>query len=286
MLKMITKYSSGLLGIVAITLVVYIGVDLFYRIVKAELSRVDFKQGMAMEMPEKKQARRPPLREYRIIKDRNLFGSREKAPAPPVKVTAIEKLEPTSLNLQLLGTVVGDPEGSVAVIEERDKRKQGLYKVGDNIQNALVKMILRGKVILSVGGKDQILTMEDSSKGKASSKGEASPQISARAGTITVERSDLQKAMSNVNTLLSQVRIRPSFKEGRPNGLLLSRIRPNSFFSKLGLRNGDIVQGVDDRPIRSLDDILFLYDQLKTGSSISLQITRGGRQRSLNYKLR
>ncbi|MBW2030580.1 MAG: type II secretion system protein GspC [Deltaproteobacteria bacterium] len=286
MVKIITKYSSGLLGIVAITLVVYIGVDLFYRIVKAELGRVDFKQGMATEMPEKKRAQRPPLREYRIIKDRNLFGSKEKAPAPPVKVTEIERLEPTSLRLQLLGTVVGDRESSVAVIEEKNKRKQGLYKVGDNIQDALVKMILRGKVVLNVGGKDQILTMEDSSKGKASTKGKPLVQTSGRAGKITVHRSDLQKAMSNVNTLLSQVRIRPYFKDGKPSGLGLSRIKPDSFFSRLGLRDGDIVQGIDNKPIRSPDDILALYQQLKTGSRISLQITRGGRQRTLHYELR
>ncbi|MBW1998510.1 MAG: type II secretion system protein GspC [Deltaproteobacteria bacterium] len=286
MLRLITKYYPGLLGFVALSLVIYIGVDLFYRIVRARLAQERPKTVVTSEVPGKKYARRPPLREYVIIKERNLFGSKEKAATPPVKVADIEKLEPTSLKLQLLGTVVGDRDSSVAVIEEKDKRKQGLYKVGDRVQNALVKMILRGKVILNVGGKDQILIMEDRSGAKAPGRREASIRPSVRARTITVRRADLQEAMQNVNTLLSQVRIRPYFKDGKPDGLALSRIRPNSFFSRLGLRDGDIVQGVDNRPIKSPDDILSLYEQLKTGSSLSLQITRGGRQMTINYQLR
>ncbi|MBW2064240.1 MAG: PDZ domain-containing protein [Deltaproteobacteria bacterium] len=286
MLRLIAKYYSGLLGFVALSLVIYIGVDLFYRIVRSRLAQGVPKRAMTMEVPEKKYARRGPLREYMIIEERNLFGSKEKTAPPPVKVVDIEKLEHTSLKLQLLGTVVGDPDSSVAVIREKDKRKQGLYKVGDRVQNALVKMILRGKVILSVGGKDQILIMEDTSGAKAPSRRGASTRPSARGRTITVRRADLQEAMKNVNTILSQVRIRPYFKDGKPDGLALSRIRPNSFFSRLGLRDGDIVQGIDNRPIKSPDDILSLYQQLKTGSSLSLQITRGGRQMTMNYLLR
>lgn len=285
MVKIIAKYYSGLLGFVALTLVVYIGVDLFYRIVKFQLGQVDPKKAVIVEMPEKKDVEKITLRDYMVIKDRNLFGSKEGVQATPVKVPDIESLERTSLNLQLLGTVVGDPGNSVAVIEEREKRKQGLYKVGDNVQAALVKMILRGKVVLSVGGEDQVLLMEDSSKAKAS-RGGTPEEESSKAGTITVQRSELQKAMRDINSLLSQVRIRPYFKDGVPNGLALSRIRPNSLFTRLGLRNGDIVQGVDDRPIRSPDDILALYEQLRTGSNISLQITRGGRETTLNYQLR
>jgi len=190
--------------------------------------------------------------------------------------------------------VTGDQQSAVAVIEETDKRKQGLYKVGDSIQNAVLKMILRGKVVLRVDDKDEILTMEESAK-RASAEEARKPRTASRRGfsrlprraaTITVRRTDIEKYLSNINTVLSQVRIRPHFEDGEANGLALSNIKANSIFAKLGLRDGDIVKGVDNRPITSPDDILSFYKSLKSGSEMSLQIDRRGRERTINYRIR
>jgi general secretion pathway protein C len=67
---------------------------------------------------------------------------------------------------------------------------------------------------------------------------------------------------------------------------MLSQVRPNSFFSKMGLRNGDIIQGVDGEPITSPDDIMDLYEELKEGSSVSLQIGRRGQNKTLTYRFK
>jgi general secretion pathway protein C len=197
------------------------------------------------------------------------------------KPEAIETLEPTSLKIALLGTVAGSEQNAVAVIEEKKLRKQGLYRVGDSVQGAMVKMILRGKVILRVGDKDEILTMEENTSKSGNGKGRSGDQTSIR-----VRRSDIEKSMKNINTLLSQVRIRPHFKNGEADGLSISRIRPNSIFTKLGLRNGDVVQAIDETPIQSPDDILSFYEKIKSGSKISIQITRRGRQKTINYEMR
>jgi general secretion pathway protein C len=225
--------------------------------------------------------------------DRNIFGSKDQA-AEGVKPTDIETLEPTSLKLALLGTVAGTQQSAVAVIEETDKRKQGLYRVGDSVQDATVKMILRGKVVLRVGDKDEILTMEESSSRRAALEQEASSsgrgrrpsRAPIRGASITVRRSDVQDALKNINTLLSQVRIRPHFKDGKANGLALSNIKGDSIFARLGLRDGDVVQGVNDRPIRSPDDIVSFYNKLTSASRISLQINRRGQDRTINYRIR
>jgi general secretion pathway protein C len=101
-----------------------------------------------------------------------------------------------------------------------------------------------------------------------------------------VGRSDLQESLNNLHELLSQARIRPHFKDGRARGLAVTNIRPGSFFEKLGLRNGDIVQGIDGRDINSPDDVLEVYSKLRSGSHVTLQITRNGVQRTMDYKFR
>jgi len=104
--------------------------------------------------------------------------------------------------------------------------------------------------------------------------------------TITVKPSDLQGSLKDLNKLLSQARIRPLFKDGQADGLIITKIKANSFFSKLGLRNGDTVQGIDGNPINSPDDILGLYGKLKSGSQVSLQIRRNGVSKTINYKFK
>ncbi len=287
------KLYSTIFNLVALFVAIYIGVDLFYRVMGAQLKYVGTEEFVIERAPQDKNQKRPPLTDFRVIMDRNIFGSKEME-AGGIKPTDIETLELTTLKVALLGTVTGSQQNAVAVIEETEKRKQGLYRVGDSVQDAIVKMILRGKVVLRVGDKDEILTMEESSSKRASPEEEASSsgkrgqpsRASGRGASITVRRSDVQDALQNINTLLSQVRIRPHFKDGKADGLALSNIKGDSIFAKLGLRDGDIVQGVNDRPIRSPDDIVSFYNKLTSGSSMSLQINRRGQERTINYRIR
>ena len=286
------KLYTTIFNLVALFVAIYIGVDLFYRIVGAQLIYGDMEEIAVEQTPRVKSRKRPPLKDFRVVMDRNIFGSTDKA-AEGIKQTDLDTLEPTTLKVALLGTVTGSQQNAIAVIEETDKRKQGLYRVGDSVQDAIVKMILRGKVVLRVGDKDEILTMEESSSRRASSKQQVSPsrrrrpsRTSRSAASITLRRSDVQDALKNINTLLSQVRIRPHFKDGKADGLALSNIKGDSIFSKLGLRNGDVVRGVNDRPIRSPDDILSFYNKLRSGSRMSLQINRRGQERTINYRIR
>jgi general secretion pathway protein C len=157
--------------------------------------------------------------------------------------------------------------------------------VGDSVKDATIRKILREKVVLRVGSKDEILTMEES----AASRRKASPASSepvSKGSTITVNRKDLERSLKDINKLLSEVRIRPHFKDGKSDGLSITRIKPGSVFTKLGLRNGDVVQKINDKEITSPDDVLALYDKLKSGSSVSVQIARRNRQRTLNYRFR
>ncbi len=100
-------------------------------------------------------------KDYSIIIKRSLFGKAQKkvtneaAPAPtPV-------LEATSLDLILLGTISGGANNQRAIIQDKRKKTQDIYYKGDAIGPALIKEILRGKVILTVRGKDEVLLMKE-----------------------------------------------------------------------------------------------------------------------------
>lgn len=279
-----TKLFYTILNIVAVSLVVYIGVDTFYRVVSSELKGVNTKEIVMEQLPNAEESKRSPLSSFQVITGRNLFGSLDKA-SKDVNEEEIEELELTSLKIALLGTVTGSEQNAFAVIEETDKRKQGLYKIGDSVQNATVKKILREKVVLTVGTKDEILTMEESAASRRD-KGRGPSKSTARGSTITINRKDIQNSLKDINKLMSEVRIRPHFKDGQSDGLSVSRIKGGSIFSKLGLRNGDIVQKINGEPINSPDEVLALYEKLKSGSRVSLEVTRKGEPKTMNYRFR
>ena len=279
-----TKLFYTILNIVAVSLVVYIGVDTFYRVVSSELKGVNTKEIVMEQLPNAEESKRSPLSSFQVITGRNLFGSLDKA-SEDVNEEEIEELELTSLKIALLGTVTGSEQNAFAVIEETDKRKQGLYKIGDSVQNATVKKILREKVVLRVGTKDEILTMEESAASRRDKRRRPS-KSTERGTTITVSRKDIQNSLKDINNLMSQVRIRPHFKDGKSDGLSVSRIKGGSIFSKLGLRNGDIVQKINGEPINSPDEVLMLYEKLKSGSRVSLEVTRKGEPKTMNYRFR
>ena len=283
-----TRLYYTIFNLLALSVIIYTGVDIFYRIVRSELRQVNTK-GIAMQqIPDTAPHDRPPLSDFRVIVKRNIFGSggaSEEVKAEEVQAEDIEALEPTSLKIALLGTVTGSRESARAVIEETDKRKQGLYREGDSVHEAIVRMILRGKVILGVGGRDEILTMEESARSKAE-KGPSSSKTTETGSVITLSHSDLKSSLSDINKLLSQALIRPHLKDGKSDGLAVSRIISGSLFAKLGLRNGDIVQRINGRPISSPDDVLSLYEDLKSGSHVSLQLTRKGKSKTIDYEFR
>jgi len=280
------KIYHTIFNLVALSAVIYIGVDLFYSFVGVKLKEVNTEKVLVQHKPDLKQNKKEPLGYFNVIMDRNIFGSTLKKATEQVKGPEVEALEPTSLKIALLGTVTGNHQNAFAVIEQIQKRKQGLYRVGDSVENATLKMILRGKVILRVGDRDEVLIMEEPSSQKTEKRGRAAtPSVKAER-SITVRLSDLAKPLQDINQIMSNVRIRPHFKDGVADGLVITRIRAGSVFRRLGLRNGDILQEINGNPVENPDHIFSLYNDLKSGSPVSIQIKRRGRQRILNYRFR
>jgi len=287
-MKTMSRRYQIIFNLFALAMIIFIGVDLFYMIIRAHLRQVDTKKVVMHRTPDFERDRSLPSSDYQVIADRSIFGSieREAEEVKREETKEIEPLlEPTSLKIALLGTVVGDQQSTRAVIRDKGKKREDLYREGDTVQGAVIKKILRGKVILRVGGKDEILTIEE---GAASGSEKEYPKKKPikKGTTITVSRSKMEKSLENIHELLSQARIRPHFKDGRPEGLAINNIKAGSFFADLGLKNGDIVQGIDGRDIKSPDDVLEVYKRLRSGSEVELQIMRNGKERIINYKFR
>ncbi|HUV77931.1 MAG TPA: type II secretion system protein GspC [Desulfobacterales bacterium] len=277
------KRYFTLLNVLLITAAVFFMVKAFYKVAGAKIDHATPSKAAARHVVPNEASTRHPLSDYRDIIERNLFKTKTGTGGRPEKLD-IESLTPTDLKLKLLGTVTGDEKEAYAVIEDTDVKRQNLYKIGDTIQNATLKMILREKVVLHVNGKDEILGIEKvREERKTDRSSERKSASSSR--NIAIKRSQIDTALQDVNTLMKQVRIQPHFQDGKPDGLRLTGVRPNSIFYKMGLKSGDIIVGVDGKNIESVDDALKFYQSLQSASKVQLQLKRRGRPKTIDYNI-
>jgi general secretion pathway protein C len=277
--------------IFVLSLIVYFGVGAFMAIVDSRLAPTSLKEREAIKLSEKVAPQEKPLQDYAIITERNLFGGNSQG----LSEVQAEKIDidempvaVKSLGLKLVGTVVAnESEDSSAIIEDLTSRKQDVYREGDEVKNTLIKRILRHNVIINTGGRDEVLSMApEESTGKSApparpTRGRPTPPSAT--SSIQLDREELESQMADLNELMQQVRIRP-FMEGRnPAGFLVSNIKPGSLFSKMGLRNGDVIQGVNGETITTPDQAIELYESLMEGGAIDLDIKRGRRTQKLRY---
>jgi general secretion pathway protein C len=283
------KTALGILNIILLTAASYFGVHAFYTVVGGRIDTVVPAASLTRASANPTGNTFQPLSHYQTITTRNLFKVKKVAAKIPDQIN-LEDLEETDLKLKLWGTVAGQDQIAYAVIEDLTKREQNLFRSGDSIQDATVKMIIRERVILTRNGKDEVLQMEEV-KTTSTPARVAGPSGSPRAPrairprTVKLKRDIIDEAISDIGSLMDQAKIRPHFKDGEPDGLSISGIRANSIFRKMGLRNGDVLVGVGDQSIESVDDALEFYTNMKSESDVSLRIKRRGREQVFNYKI-
>jgi general secretion pathway protein C len=278
------KRYLNLLNLLLLAGIVFFSVKAFYTLLRANIdSGRPIKAASRQIIPHEDETRHP-LSFYNAVAQRNLFKTETGAGGKPEKLD-IENLEPTDLKLDLLGTITGDKKEAYAVIEDTATKQQNLFRIGDSIQNAIVKMILREKVVLNVNGKDEILKIEKAREESKNLNPQAAAFRPAGSQNITVKRSQMESAVRNVNTLMKEIRIRPNFRNGKPDGLRLTGIRPNSIFYNMGLKSGDVLVGANGKHIESVEDVFKLYQNLQSSSSVQLEIKRRGQLKTIDYHI-
>jgi len=238
----------------------------------------------------KPQATVRPLEDYNIIFERNLFGGSKGEASAPQEEVSLEGL-PVALKvlgLKLVGTVVGDDEAvNLAIIDDQSTRKQDLYREGDQAGQALVKKILRNKVVLNTGSGDEVLTMEPEEKAGSSPVRQqpltSLPTTPTESGKLA--REEVEFELPEYTRLMKQVGVRPHVEEGKPAGFMVYNINPDSIYAKMGLENGDVIKSLNGQPIETTEQAVDFYNRLKEGGEITLEIKRDDSTLELRFEI-
>ncbi|NPV03918.1 MAG: PDZ domain-containing protein [Syntrophaceae bacterium] len=277
---------NTILVLAAIAVMLYLVVDIAYLILELSAPAPEpAKQPAAATQTA--DVSRDPVEAYAVIVERNLFRTADR----PIVADAMDPgmLEATSLPLDLYGTIAGEDGRGYAIIEERDKKKQRLYKVGDRVAGATIVKILRNAVVLRVGENDQVLKKKETVARGSNRLPAAAPPGPAPGAAARPQARPPQAppgSPPDLASLLTQARVTPHVtagSSGKPDGVVISEIQPGSIFESVGLVNGDLIQEVNGKAVTGVADLLAMYRDLKPGLNLSVKVSRAGRQVVLNH---
>jgi general secretion pathway protein C len=119
------------------------------------------------------------------------------------------------------------------------------------------------------------------------SVGKAAPGIEKIAGNqYNVDRKEVDKALQDLNKVLTEARAVPNFENGVANGYKLFQIVPGSIYDKLGLQNGDVISGLNGAAINDPGKAFEMLSDLKTSNHLELQVQKNGKVQNYIYDIR
>jgi general secretion pathway protein C len=266
--------------LLAITILSYEAIDLFYKIISFPLTNQTAAFKNNVSSPVIKDNSQPDhLQDYGIITERNLFLTTLKAVSDKQSEGGLFDSNQRITDFELKGTVACNSSFGFIFIEERDTHKQKLYRLGDNIGSAKLIKITRNTAILRSEGRDITLKIKATMEGPLlpNSPGSAAPR------SMTLSKKTVNENLSDLKSIMSQAVVRPSLNEGVQEGYIISNIAPNSLYEKMGLQNGDIIIDINNKHMQSADNLLQLVNLMQSGSSIELNVKRNGKIEVINY---
>lgn len=246
-----------------ISVVIFAGVGTFCKIVRLRLSQDNMQPPVKISTGALENRKGPALQESLIgISSDKRIPAVSKTPHKMMEREKVDHPDPALHKLALRGTVNSGQENALAVIEDREVQRQGLYRIGDSIHGGVIKKILKEKAIIRFREKDESLKMESRSPSEEQREFE---EKEPHKGSITVRvaHEDLKRAFKDVKGIMSQMRVRPVILNSGFRGLQLGGIRQGSIFEKYGLKNGDIIQEINGTVIENPARLAALYDGLK-----------------------
>jgi general secretion pathway protein C len=226
----------------------------------------------------------PPTADTAAILKGNLFNPNQRGgatsasaePAPPPVA-----IESTHL---LVGTVTGGSDFGFAVLEEKSSHVQNLYRIGDQLPGgAQLVGIERHAITIRVGSSTQRLMVEEDIPQAAAA---ASGPVVASGGVREVTANHWLIERANLPRLLTQARLIPNFAGGKADGFRLLSMQPGSFFTEIGLQEGDVLQRINGIEVNDPQNLLKAFQQLRNETAINVDVQRRSQPVTLAYEIR
>ncbi len=110
--------------------------------------------------------------------------------------------------------------------------------------------------------------------------------VTYRGGVRIIDRRKFNALLKPPSPLAHEIKFIPNSKDGKPYGIKISYLKPGSFFSKIGLRSGDVFIRINKKDLKTVDDSYYAYQAFKNEDHLTLVIDRNGRKITIPLEFR
>lgn len=250
------------------------------------------------------------------ILGRNIFNSEGKLgdwtePVTKEETVISDEVVRSNLPLAVKGLIfTSDPVTGLAHIENTNSRNVKSFLVGDTVFDlATLIAVEEARIIVDNNGQQEFIPKEqfkisrsNRAKGKATRSAPKSRALATapppetfseegmeRVGLNTkITDSYLDKSLNNLTQILQDAKAEPHMVNGEMLGFRLTRIRENSIYEKLGLRNGDVIKEINGQPTNDAGGTIRLLQQLRKErgqDGVEIRIDRNGQNMDLGIQV-
>lgn len=226
------------------------------------------------------------------------FG--EMPPTPPTEKMPSMPPEPEPkflepLKVMLKGIIIFETDDSRnrAIIADTATQKEGLYKVGNTIEDAqLIKIFSNKVVLLRPNGQQEVLYLRqkdavlDPAYAVISGWEDAAKKVSETEYLINPQ--EITRRITNLAQFIELLDLTTVYKQGQSIGCRIGKLQPNSFGQALGLETGDIILDINSIPAVDTPhrfEIYKLITSMKTKDTIRVHLLRNNNDMVFEYHI-
>lgn len=216
-----------------------------------------------------------------------------------------EAEQQTNLPLKLKNTVVlQDSVKSIASVQLRNDSNFEDFREGDLVENiARIEKIDRLRVVLknlNSGECEFIANLDEETEKSPLAKTSGnilSPKegkklmesttagIQNEGNSYKIKKETRDKMLENLDQLLTQARAIQIKNSDGSLSFKMTEIVPGSFYSQLDIQDGDVINTINGKPIKNLNEIMALFGQIKTIDRFQIGIRRSGQSINKEYNI-
>lgn len=236
----------------------------------------------------------------RVVLKRNIFNSTGEVPdfdETPNLVTNPNQCNPPTLDIKIVGTIYMGDKNSIVTVREASYSHADTYKVNDMLigrDNVQIVAIERKRMVIDNNGSRECYEIEQPKTSVASNYKPTKPTekkkpLTQRDGNTVVLSSEwVEKELGpGFSKVIQSARLVPNTTDGdRVNGFKIFAIKSGTLFNKIGLRNGDIIQRVNDVSLEQVEQGFALYQTFQEDQEIVFNIVRKDNPQTISVMIK
>lgn len=189
-------------------------------------------------------------------------------------------------NMILKGLYGKGAKGFVVVAMKSNPKESSVIGIGENYKGYELKSIEIDHALLSKGGSDFILRLQegDSKTATKAALSQKAPSVNIDV-PVGVKKDDIAFYAKNPNQIWKEISIVEVKENNQIKGFRVTRIDPQSRFAQLGLEKNDVIIKANNVELKSYRDAIDIYGQIDKLQSVQIVFLRDNQEKEIVYDI-